>query len=45
MLYSILFLGLLSFASCSDVLEFTDSDFAGKIVNVDLALVEFFAPW
>lgn len=29
----------------SDVLEFTDSDFATKVAQHDLILVEFFAPW
>lgn len=39
------FLAILSLASASDVLEFTDSDFAAKIGEHEVILVEFFAPW
>lgn len=36
---------LLALAYGSDVLEFTDSDFADHITHHDIILVEFFAPW
>lgn len=29
----------------SDVIELTDSNFGSRIKSMDLALVEFFAPW
>ena len=29
----------------SDVIEFTDDDFADRIDDYDVILVEFFAPW
>lgn len=45
MIYSLILFALLSYASCSDVLEFTDADFASKVADHDLMLVEFFAPW
>ncbi|KAL3865460.1 hypothetical protein ACJMK2_042848 [Sinanodonta woodiana] len=35
----------ISLAFASDVLEYTDSDFASKAATHDLALIEFFAPW
>lgn len=38
-------IALLSLASASDVLEFDDSNFNDKIGTLDVALVEFFAPW
>lgn len=38
-------LSLTALSVASDVLEFTDSDFATKITQHDLILVEFFAPW
>uniref|UniRef100_UPI00358F7B72 protein disulfide-isomerase A3 n=1 Tax=Myxine glutinosa TaxID=7769 RepID=UPI00358F7B72 len=38
-------LGLAALASASDVLELTDADFANRIIEHDMALVEFFAPW
>ena len=38
-------LGLISLAFASDVLEFTDSDFADNVADKDIILVEFFAPW
>lgn len=38
-------LSLTAIALASDVLEFTDSDFATKAAQHDLILVEFFAPW
>lgn len=38
-------LSLISLAFASDVLEFTDSDFAEKVADKDIILVEFFAPW
>ena len=31
--------------SSSDVIELTDSNFESRISGMDLALVEFFAPW
>lgn len=45
MITTVLLFALLSLASASDVLEFDDSDFAGKIAEHDVILVEFFAPW
>ncbi|KAL5004683.1 hypothetical protein ScPMuIL_018139 [Solemya velum] len=36
---------LLPLAIASDVLEFTDSNFAEKAASHDLMLVEFYAPW
>lgn len=45
MIYALCFFALLSLASGSDVLEFTDADFASKVADHDLILVEFFAPW
>jgi hypothetical protein len=38
-------LSLTALSVASDVLELTDSDFATKIAQHDLILVEFFAPW
>lgn len=35
----------IALASASDVLEFTDSDFEDKVVEHDIILVEFYAPW
>jgi hypothetical protein len=32
-------------AQASDVLEFTDDDFAESVAEHDIILVEFFAPW
>ncbi|KAH3841036.1 protein disulfide-isomerase A3-like [Dreissena polymorpha] len=45
MFYSVALIALFSLASASDVLEFTDADFASKIADHDVILVEFFAPW
>ena len=45
MLLKLAFLCVLSLSCASDVLEFTDADFANKIVDHDIILVEFFAPW
>lgn len=45
MIFKLGLLSLLAFASASDVLEFTDADFASKIADHDVILVEFFAPW
>ncbi|XP_045215771.2 protein disulfide-isomerase A3-like [Mercenaria mercenaria] len=45
MMFPFAVFALLSLASASDVLEFTDSDFSSKIVDHDVILVEFFAPW
>jgi protein disulfide isomerase family A protein 3 len=46
MLFSLLFCGLtVTLAAASDVLEFTDADFATKIQEHPVILVEFFAPW
>lgn len=36
---------LIQALSASDVLELKDSDFDSKIRNLDVALVEFYAPW
>ena len=35
----------LSVIKCDDVIEFTDSDFENKIVDHDMAVVMFYAPW
>lgn len=32
-------------AKASNVLEFTDANFKDKIKELDVALVEFYAPW
>jgi len=45
MFISLALFTLLSLASASDVLEFTDDDFSSKIGDHDVILVEFFAPW
>uniref|UniRef100_A0A8C9S0Z5 Protein disulfide-isomerase n=1 Tax=Scleropages formosus TaxID=113540 RepID=A0A8C9S0Z5_SCLFO len=45
-MFKLLFLAVFCVAAkASDVLEFTDDDFETKIVDHDLILVEFFAPW
>ncbi|KAK6188932.1 hypothetical protein SNE40_005006 [Patella caerulea] len=41
----LILLSLLSIAFASDVLVFTDSDFATKAAEHDLMLIEFYAPW
>ncbi|XP_067667289.1 protein disulfide-isomerase A3-like isoform X1 [Haliotis asinina] len=38
-------LAIVAVACASDVLEYTDSDFASKVAQHELILVEFFAPW
>ena len=43
--YSFLILAFLSVVYGSDVIELTDSNFGSRIKSMDLALVEFFAPW
>uniref|UniRef100_A0A8C4QKT0 protein disulfide-isomerase n=1 Tax=Eptatretus burgeri TaxID=7764 RepID=A0A8C4QKT0_EPTBU len=43
--FTVALLALAALASASDVLEFTDNDFANRIIEHDMALVEFFAPW
>lgn len=45
MLTLILLAALAGFSSASDVLEFTDADFKSRIVDHELILVEFYAPW
>ena len=42
---SILILAFLGVVYGSDVIELTDTNFASRIKSMDLALVEFFAPW
>ena len=42
---SILILAFLGVVHGSDVIELTDTNFASRIKSMDLALVEFFAPW
>ncbi|MBN3308912.1 PDIA3 isomerase, partial [Amia calva] len=45
-MFKLLFLAFLAGAArASDVLEFTDDDFDSRIVEHDMILVEFFAPW
>nr|UMA83671.1 venom-related protein disulfide isomerase [Conus judaeus]DAZ87009.1 TPA_inf: venom-related protein PDI [Conus judaeus] len=41
----ILFSCIVLAVQASDVLEFTDSNFESKIKELDVALVEFYAPW
>jgi protein disulfide isomerase family A protein 3 len=45
MYFPLLLLSVITLAASSDVLEFTDSDFADKVSEHDVILVEFFAPW
>ncbi|KAL4227773.1 Protein disulfide-isomerase A3 [Mactra antiquata] len=45
MIFKLSLLCLLAFASASDVLDFDDSNFADKIDDNPIILVEFFAPW
>lgn len=42
---TVLFLAFLGVVYSSDVIELTDSNFGSRIKTMDLALVEFFAPW
>ena len=44
-LFITLFIGLIAYASASDVLVFTDSDFETKVKQYDILLAEFYAPW
>jgi protein disulfide isomerase family A protein 3 len=44
-LFIALFIGLTTYASASDVLVFTDSDFETKVKQYDVLLAEFYAPW
>jgi len=44
-LFVVLFIGLTTYASASDVLVFTDSDFETKVKQYDVLLAEFYAPW
>lgn len=44
-LLSVLLLAGLALAEDSDVVELTDDTFDSGMKGVDLALVEFFAPW
>ena len=36
---------LFSLAVASDVIELDDSNFKSGVADLDIALVEFFAPW
>ncbi|XP_052793206.1 protein disulfide-isomerase A3-like [Mya arenaria] len=45
MIISVAIFAFLSLASASDVLDLTDANFASKIADQDVVLVEFFAPW
>lgn len=36
---------VLGCAAASDVLEFTDANFADSVADHDIMLVEFYAPW
>jgi protein disulfide isomerase family A protein 3 len=40
-----LFIGLAAYATASDVLVFTDSDFETKVKEHEILLAEFYAPW
>ena len=40
-----LFVALAAYASASDVLTLTDSDFETKVKQYDIVLAEFYAPW
>ena len=42
--FTVALLALAALAFASDVLELTDNDFANRIIEHDMALVEFFAP-
>jgi len=44
-LFIALFIGLTTYATASDVLVFTDSDFETNIKQYDIVLAEFYAPW
>jgi protein disulfide isomerase family A protein 3 len=44
-LFITLVIGLTAYASASDVLTFTDSDFETKVKQHDILLAEFYAPW
>lgn len=43
--FLVFFVGLLTFATASDVLVLTDNDFENKIKEYDIVLAEFYAPW
>lgn len=43
--FGVLVLLFVTVVSSSDVIELTDSNFESQISGMDLALVEFFAPW
>ena len=45
MLRHILPLLLVGLATADDVLELVDSDFDGKLADIETALVMFYAPW
>ena len=38
-------LAVCALAAASDVLDLTSANFDSSLKNIDLALVEFFAPW
>lgn len=44
-LLSFIIVTFISRISASDVLEYTDGNFNSEIINHDIALVEFYAPW
>jgi thiol-disulfide isomerase/thioredoxin len=44
-LFIALFIGFTTYASASDVLVLTDSDFETKVQQYDVLLAEFYAPW
>ena len=45
MLRHLLPLLLVGLATADDVLELVDSDFDGKLAEIETALVMFYAPW
>ena len=45
MLRHLLPLLLIGLATADDVLELVDTDFDGKLADIETALVMFYAPW
>jgi hypothetical protein len=45
MIVGLLLCALVSAAAASDVLEWTDADFAENVKKHDIVLGEFYAPW